>query len=350
MFLGYYIIEMFVFLRADGWHASFTDRWFCFDVLLVSIAILSQWVSPILVLLSGGGDVEGLEKALIVRILRLVRPLRALRVIDGFKDLWKLISGLGQSARTVLNACLLIFATLYVFALLAVELVGKDPTLLEDDTTSELVRHYFDSVLGSLLTLVQFANADSIAGLYDPLIRAQPGLALYFVAVWIVVTILLMNLVTAVVIQNAIECGVEDAEAQTREKRARLEKLVPLLSHAFEEVDTSRDGVLAINEVTQLCNVHRLPKELREIMRKDRMLDIFRCLDSDETGDVSKEEFIRGICHIAMSDIPFETTQILAMLRAQGKLLDKMYLNLPTRWRQSTLLTASTCTRPQTAV
>jgi hypothetical protein len=324
LFLGYYIMEMFIFLFVDGWRTSFHDRWFCFDVLLVGIAILSQWLFPLLVYLTtGSGEVIGLEKALIIRILRLGRLLRALRVIESFADLWKLVAGIIRSTRTVLSACVLIVIILYVFALVGVEVVRKDQKLLDDETTRELVLGHFDSVFGVFLTLVQFANADSIAGLYDPVIRVQPVLALYFGAVWIVVTILLMNLVTAVVIQNAIDMGAEDAEATSREKKKRLQRMVPLLKDAFKAVDRSSDGKLQIDEIELLCNLN-LPRELKKIMEKDRMKDLFRRLDSDETGDVSMEEFVKGICQIALSDVPIETTQMLSMLRVQGKVLDQL--------------------------
>jgi hypothetical protein len=326
IFLGYYIMEIFVFLFKDGLRKSFHDRWFCFDLLLVGVAILSQWLYPLIVYLTTDkGDVIGLEKALIIRILRLGRLLRALRVIESFKDLWKLVAGILRSTRTVASACILIFITLYVFALVGVEVVRKDQTLLDDETTRELVLSHFDSVFGCLLTLVQFANADSIAGLYDPMIRVQPGLVFYFGTVWIVVTILLMNLVTAVVIQNAIDIGAEDAEAAATEKRKRLEKMVPLLKQAFETVDRSSDGMLQIDEVELLCNLS-LPRELKEIMAKDRMRDLFKSLDTDGSGDVSMGEFVKGVCHIALSEVPIETTQMLSMMRIQSKVLDQLFI------------------------
>jgi hypothetical protein len=325
LFLIYYITEMSIFLYADGWRACLNDRWFCFDMLLVGIAILSQWLVPLFVYLTtpGVGEFIGLEKALIIRILRLGRLLRALRVIESFKDLWKLVAGILRSTRTVASACILIFITLYVFALVGVEVVRKDETLLDDETTRDLILGHFDSVFGVLLTLVQFANADSIASLYDPLIRVQPSLAFYFGGVWIVVTILLMNLVTAVVIQNAIDLGAEDAEAQARDRRKRLVKMVPLLKEAFQSADTSSDGQLQIEEVDELCKLP-LPRELKLIMAKERMHDLFRCLDADETGNISMDEFVKGVCHIALSEVPIETTQILSMLRVQSKVLDEL--------------------------
>ena len=57
---------------------------------------------------------------------------------------------------------------------------------------------YWSSLPIIMLTLVQFVNLDSIAAIYTPCIRANPWLALYFLAFILIVSVAVMNLVRRV--------------------------------------------------------------------------------------------------------------------------------------------------------
>jgi len=74
IFLIIYCIEAGMRLVAHGM-ASFKDAWFLMDVTLVTIGLLALLVAPNI----GADSMEGVEKLLIVRGLRLLRLVRALR-------------------------------------------------------------------------------------------------------------------------------------------------------------------------------------------------------------------------------------------------------------------------------
>ena len=83
-----------------------------------------------------------------------------------------------------------------------------------------------------MLTLIQFVNTDSIADIYKPLIRKSPVLVVrgrfvgrteeplsqtearqvFFVIFLLVVSVSIMNLVTAVIVEGAIAQAAEDKE------------------------------------------------------------------------------------------------------------------------------------------
>ena len=59
---------------------------------------------------------DGFEKLLVVRGLRLMRLARVLRMVGRFKVVWRLVSGLLTAWDTMLSATVLIILWLFIFA------------------------------------------------------------------------------------------------------------------------------------------------------------------------------------------------------------------------------------------
>jgi len=142
-----------------------------------------------------------MSQVLTLRVLRLLRLVRALRLLEQFKELWKLCNGLLRSMRTMLSVLLLVIVAIFVFACMGVDLIAESVTLNSNEETRMIVQEHFSSLPVVMLTLMQFANSDSIASIYMPICKEVPGLVLYFLVLWLVGAIALMNLVTAIVVE-----------------------------------------------------------------------------------------------------------------------------------------------------
>merc|ERR1712032_90155 len=207
----------------------------------------------------------------------------------------------------------MVFVVVYAFACLGVEIIFKSEKLQSDPSTSHIVNEHFYSLASTLLTLLAFANADSIAGIYVPLIKVMPGLSFYFGLLWLVVTVSLMNLVTAVIVENAIANAKEDSEMNRNALRKQLKELIPSVKEAFRKLDVDGKGDLTFQE---LEDAHiDLPPNLRNVIQKDKLLDLFEFMDMDASGEISETEFVDGVCALALSSVPIETTQTLQLLR-----------------------------------
>eukprot|EP00913_Durusdinium_trenchii_P030381 g28458.t1 len=140
-----------------------------------------------------------------------------------------------------------------------------------------------------MLTLMQFVTVDSVAIIYGPLVRKNGKyyLAIYFCAIILIVSIALMNLVTAVLVEGALENAQNDKEAD-------------------KEIEAVPMDVL--------------PKELFEKSGISSMKEIFAILDVDGGGELSQDEFVDGLLDIFFRDVPLEilghlTVQTLKLLR-----------------------------------
>jgi hypothetical protein len=283
---------------------------------LVILGILLNWIiSPILAATSGNSASSTLESFLILRMMRLFRFVRALRLLEAFGELWRLCNGLIHSVHTVMYALFLLLATTYVFGCFAVEVITQSELLQENEATRLIVEKRFGSLWRSSLTLLSFANADSLAAVYEPLIEQNPWLAPFFAVVWLVITVSLMNLVTAVIVDNAITQSREDIETKRAETRKTVKALQPQIEKLFIELDRDKDDMLSIDEVD--LEFITMPEALRYVIDEEKLRDLFEFLDDDGSGSVDKEEFIEGVASLALQNVPIETTQILHLLRNQ---------------------------------
>ncbi|CAK0822427.1 unnamed protein product [Prorocentrum cordatum] len=246
--------------------------------------------------------------------------------MEEFQDMWKLVSGLGSSLRTVLSAAFLVVLAIYVFACIGVELITRNHTLLQDPETASVVEQNFRTVQLTMLTLFRFTNADSISSIYTPLVNKAWYLAFYFGALWLTVTVSLMTSVAAVIVDNAIARGGQDRDMRTHCLRKKLKALTPCINSVFSQLDLDGDGILQLSEV--MAGIERfegfdtLPEDLKKLLVSDNLADLYEFLDTDGSGKVDREEFFEGVCHLAFESVPIETTRTLQLLRSQHRALE----------------------------
>jgi len=233
--------------------------------------------------------------------------------------MWKLVRGMLGSARTVTSACLLIFGSLYIFGCIGVELLTQDEVLRDDPRTAFIMKKYFSSLSNVILTLVQFSNYDSIAAIYVPIVKVRPVMCIYFVIIILVVPVCLMNLVTAVIVEHAIESAKTDADIAQNAMRKRLTELKPQIKQVFQLLDKSGDGFIQFSEID--FDRIDIPDDLRDIVQPALLSDLFEFLDLDGSGELDEKEFETGVCHLALSSgvlgVSIEHTQMLQLLRQQ---------------------------------
>merc|ERR1712079_596401 len=117
---------------------------------------------------------------------------------------------------------------IFVFGCLGSHLVTLDTESFSSPDLKEIVNTYFNSLPTTLLFLVQFVTMDSLAAVYMPLIKAKPGLAIYFGALLLVVSIALMNLVLANIVEQALNSAHGDKELEKKIRRQRIQEMNPI--------------------------------------------------------------------------------------------------------------------------
>ncbi|CAD7948948.1 unnamed protein product [Amoebophrya sp. A120] len=312
LFLVIYSFELWLRFYAFGWRCL-KSGWVMFDAVLVGVGILANWFLPIMF----SHSPDELGPILVLRVLRLLRLARAVRLLIAFRSLWMLVRGLLTSATTMSYTVVLIFLLMYVSAVLAAEVITKNRDLyLDDAELLHIVDNNFSGLFVIMVTLVQFVTLDSAGAIYLPLIKREPALALFFMAFILIVSIALMNLVTAVIVEGAIAQAEADKEVQLAYKAERLQRMMPELRAMFELFDEDQSGELTKEEmVSGLESNEDLKNELSFIMGTVDPESLFEMLDTDGGGKISIDEFCTQIVKCVTSARPIELERILKLVR-----------------------------------
>ena len=167
------------------------------------------------------------------------------------------------------------------------------------------------------MTLLMFTTLDNGAEVYTPMIHSlgsqRPFKGYFFIgfvlAFLFIVSIAFMNLVTAVIVEKAIESGQEEREVRFARERELKEQHCDDLRNLFSEMDDDGDRKLCLKELEQanisvknklsqvigmglITNQENLNNFDREIAF------LFNMLDADGTGWLDMDEFVEGLLRI----------------------------------------------------
>jgi len=241
-------------------------------------------------------------------VLRLLRLLRTLRMVKHFSNMWKLVTDFVSSFSAMFSTVSLIIVTLYMASCFAVEMISKDTLLRSVPETRSIIDTYFSSLDVVMLSFLQFVTMDSIAAIYFPLIRRRGYLSIFFIVLIVVVSVTLMNLVTAHLVEAAIANTMKDTEMEEE----AIRRLRPAINKAFELMDENNDKTLTRAEVATCTSM--LPPVILKSVPDNRLLELFDILDLDDSGTVSQDEFVEGIEQLALHKITFAHLQVLRFL------------------------------------
>jgi Ca2+-binding EF-hand superfamily protein len=212
-----------------------------------------------------------------------------------------------------------------MFACAGVELITKSETLkrkaLHDHLLRDSLDTHFNTLPTTMLTLIRFTTQDSIGAIYEPIVNGNPWLILYFLLLLLVISVTLMNLITAVLVEHSITMASHDREMTHHSTKMRIRALMPKVENLFTELDSNGDGQLTRDEVLHQTKGISFPQEFSRIVSPETLLDLYEALDGDQSGQVDMKEFVEGIVSLALSEVPIETTKMLHHLRTQkGKI------------------------------
>mmetsp|Transcript_18206 Transcript_18206/g.42585 ORF Transcript_18206/g.42585 Transcript_18206/m.42585 type:complete len:1017 (+) Transcript_18206:138-3188(+) len=299
------------------------------DFLIVFIGVLAAWViKPV-----SGADELG--PVLILRIARLVRLVRALRLLVVFRELWMLVRGLVNAIKVMVYTCILLGIMLFAFASIGVELLAKHNLVTSstpDKEFKEIVDAHFRNLPTAMLTLLQFVNFDNIVYIYEPLVKRDWSLLIFFVAAIMVLGIVLMNLVTAIIVNSALEQAVQDKDLAKSIEDSKRKKLVREMRKIFIRLDEDGSGEISREEIQNISDADK--EVLRKLMGMADPLEIFDALDVDGDEELGIDEFVDGVWQVVISETPIHVKRMeKQMIQIRQLLLDTQDMHIQMQQR-----------------
>lgn len=279
-----------------------TDPWWnLFDLVIVFLAIVEVAMEIIVNSFAESKEsmIDSGGMAKMMRLVRLTRLLRLVRTFRQLKPLRILVRSIMAAGKSVFWAFLLLIMIIFSFGVILTQAVTehtKGGTQVNDD---DLISYYGDLVRSMVSLWMAVSGGISWIELTRPLEGTGNSIwTVMFLVYILIVYFFILNVVTGVFCQNAIEGAAADLELtldfQIREKQVHVERLA-LLFHEMNQDTEDRDNQLTPEELQLLMvkpKVRAWFKSLEIDARDHRKL--FKIIDTDESGGVSIEEFVEG--------------------------------------------------------
>lgn len=249
-----------------------------------------------------GVFIDDLASVAFLRVFRLVRLARSTRIMKFSPELSLLLRGLKDTTKTLFWGGIMIFLMLTIWSILAVEFIHPINLEVAEHTSDydgcvRCARAY-ETVMQSSLTLFQGLIAGDSWGMVTiPVIEYRPWTAVYFVSVHISVSIGLMNLLLAVIVDRANAARGEDLAALVRAEEREQKKTKAKLLSICETMDHDKSGDLSLEELQDgFMNNHEFHITMKAMDISEDDIDVvFAIMDEDGSGSVKFTEFVDQI-------------------------------------------------------
>ncbi|CAE7493900.1 Cacna1h [Symbiodinium pilosum] len=264
----------------------------CADFLLVLLRVVDVW------LLSPFGVVSNLKFASAFRIFHVFRAVRQVQLNASFRELWLVISALGETMWTLFWVGVMIIGVIWVAGILVRMAVSdRKPEEFNLDRSEWDFEEYWGTVLRSSYSLFQVITRDRWSdSLVWPLVETNPSLMVVFICFLTVASLSLMNSVIGVVVESTLSSARATAAREQKVKEKVDAQVLQSMREIFEAADTDKSGKLDKDELQALFRNHRVRDRLKLLQLPFKDLEmLFDILDDDNGGNINTDRFFRGV-------------------------------------------------------
>jgi len=260
----------------------------------------------------------------ILRILRIVRILRVVRVLHLISELRTIVSSIVGSFKSLGWTVLLLALMIYIVAVYFTQsttahmVAIKGSNMTKDD---EDLQYFFGSLPRTGLSLWQAmsggADWDSMAG---PLMTQISVLQGVLFAAYIAFALLaLMNVVTGVFVQTALQSAKDEEDAF----------LVDQIVKLFDWAERSQTAKISLAEIEERLNDPAVAQEWKSINVQPAEAEyLFTLLDIEESGEISFQEFLSGCLRLHGHSKSMDVLTIMQENRSASRMWQQTY----SRW------------------
>jgi Ca2+-binding EF-hand superfamily protein len=295
VFLSFYAAECLTRLFALR-KGFFHSKWNIFDMSIVIVGLGGE----LLEIAFGSLADSNMEVLQVLRNLRMLRLLRAARVIISFKELYALIIGMSGCLRTLVWAAALLFLMLTMWSIVAVEYLHgyvADLTRQGFYDDCKYCSLSFSNIMYANLTFFQIVSGDGWTELATPLIMNHPWTAIIFVGVIFSMVFGMLNLVTAVIVDTAVQARESDVMHMAAQKEHERRIAWRNFASLCIGMDLDEDGRITLEE---------LRRGTEEILELNAQLSamgvewhdlqmVFEMFDDKQIGKIPINEFVNHL-------------------------------------------------------
>jgi len=319
VFTSAFVIELGLRWYCEGIIAYFGEAMNSLDCFLVVSAVVDTW------LISATNLNIDLRMMSLLRLLRLTRLVRLFRLFRLFKELSVITMGFIKSQRTLLWASVFLVIIVYTFAVFAKLKIGNscqnDVDSVEDDSCIPSYtfgegfpdqKQLFGTVGRSMLTLFVCFSEGCGMDIIWPMSLATPWVMVFWYLFIMVTAWGIMNIIVGIFCENIID-AVDNVERDLKRPKGaeRNEKVLQLRS-MFKLLDSNDSGAISRSEWNDGI---RHSEDLQEFISNLGLHDfpnIFDTLDTNGSGELNFREFFDGITLLLQGEEPAKAKDLVS--------------------------------------
>jgi voltage-gated sodium channel len=248
-------------------------------------------------ILSSMGVTSGLKLISAVRVMHAASIIKSLRLVRFFRELWLIVSGVGETLTSLFYIFMILMTVLWCFAILFTLAVERDgPNGFDYSNAAWSTDDYWGHVSNSCFTLFQICTGDKWASsIVRPLIQQKP-LLIFMIIPFLCLTVLgLLNGIVGIVVENVLNSARANDESEGKEKRMVDAKVMESLRTIFVEADTDGSNSLEYEELVAAMQKPHVRRRMQVLELPIKDLDLlFAMLDEERKGSINIDVFFRG--------------------------------------------------------
>eukprot|EP00928_Gymnodinium_smaydae_P035511 TRINITY_DN24983_c1_g2_i1.p1 TRINITY_DN24983_c1_g2~~TRINITY_DN24983_c1_g2_i1.p1 ORF type:complete len:715 (+),score=157.22 TRINITY_DN24983_c1_g2_i1:111-2255(+) len=274
--------------------------WNVFDIMMATFSVVD-------IIAAMQARVAGIDFKVIriVRLIRITRAIRIGRLLKHLRQLHKMAFSLAYSVPTLVWSLVLLLFLVYAFGICLTQAVSD---YLHNDLNGNVALlpegmiEYYGTLSESIYTLyLSVTNGVSWGLAVKPLFELHWSLVALFL-LYVSITLLgVMNIVTSVFVESAMQSIAMSRELMVEEKALGKAMYVNHLKQIFRQIDTDGSGTISEVELKEFLDDHALGLhsyfEALELNATD-VDALFQLLDTDGSGSVDIDEFCDGCMNL----------------------------------------------------
>lgn len=299
LFTTTFLVELLLRMTAYGAYFFYNDtcHWNYLDLLIV-IASLVEVVADISYFTSDTGKqavgVSNVRIVRIIRITRLIRIFRVARIVKLIRALRVLVYQIIGTLRSVLWAMVLLMIIIYVFAMVFAQAASEH--VYDGVDLGGKVKQYWGSLPRSIFTLYK-----AIIGGVDWEVVVIPLSDIHWFWVFMFVAFIsftffaVLNVITGVFCQSAIESAQHDQEMVIQQQIINKNMYTKKIRSLFKDIDEDSSDCITFREFERVLGEDKVKAYFESLgLDTSDAWGLFKLLDQDESHQIDIEEFVLG--------------------------------------------------------
>mmetsp|Transcript_30012 Transcript_30012/g.72928 ORF Transcript_30012/g.72928 Transcript_30012/m.72928 type:complete len:527 (+) Transcript_30012:44-1624(+) len=223
----------------------------------------------------------------VLRVVRILRVLRVLRLLHIIRELYIIITGLAQSARTLFWGGILLVMIFYICAIVLLPVVRG-----EDFANKPEVKTWFGSLTKAMYSCFVILTMEGWPQYADSLMEVKPWLWVFFVFFICFCSFAVLNLLLAVIVDNTMDVSRQFQEEHRLHKQLGLEPKYEQLRDILQQF-ADGDGSLTKQKFAEATTTVEA-RDILDLLKIDDndMMDILDILLVGKATVIDVDEFV----------------------------------------------------------